>query len=243
MAPTRSSSALATRGSGVLRKRRRGSANKVFYRSHKLAAAQGGPSVEVTLTLDEAAGKAWAGRAVSAKVQDSLRRAAAEFFQKEFQAEMAHVIDAYRAMLQENMAKGENPELREALNRARLQERILASSTMVEQAQACELLGLSTANPSATMKRKEERREVLRFTRDGRAVYPLFQFDVEGRRMVPGLGAVIAAKPENWSDFRLLYWLTHPHVDFDGPPSAALARSPDEVLAAFKREIEPPVHG
>lgn len=217
---------------------------KLLYRSSKLAAVRGGPNVEVTLSLDEAVGKEWAAHAASvAKAQDALTRAAAEFLQTKFQAEIAHVVDAYRAMLQENVAKGDDPELREALNRARLQERILASSPMVDQAQACELLGLSTANPSATMKRKEARRELLRFTRDGRAVYPLFQFDVESRRITAGLEAVIASKPENWSDFRLLYWLSHPHIDFDGPPSAALGASPDEVLAAFKREIEPPVHG
>lgn len=176
-------------------------------------------------------------------VRDALESAAGEVLSRSLGAEFDKVIDAYRVMLRESLAKGGDSELQAALNRARLQEKILASTSMVDQAQACQLLGMSATNPSATMKRKEEKRELLRFTVDGRAVYPLFQFDVEGRRIYPVVAKLLATKPSDWSDFRLLHWLTRPHLDFDGPPGEVLGTDDQAVLAAFEREIEPAVHG
>jgi len=113
---------------------------------------------------------------------------------------------------------------------------------MVDQAEACVLLGLSKTNASATMKRKEDKGELLRFLIEGRPAYPLFQFDVEGRRLYPVMAALIAAKPATWSDFRLLHWLTRPHLDLDGAPAKVLGQE-EAVTAAFAREIEPAVHG
>lgn len=172
-----------------------------------------------------------------------LEQVAERFIRIAFAGEFEKLVSEYRVMLRENLAKGDDAQLKAALNRARLQERILAGTQMADQAEACELLGLSGANPSATMKRKEERRELLRFTVDGRAVYPLLQFDVEGRRVYPAISRIISEKPADWSDFRLLHWLSKPHLDFDETPAAALGSEPDAVLAAFEREIEPQVHG
>lgn len=176
-------------------------------------------------------------------VREAMKAAFAEVFSNRFSSEIDKVVDAYRVMLRESLAKGDDTELQAALNRARLQEKILAGTLMVDQAQACELLGLSAANPSATMKRKEEKREILRFTVDGRAAYPLFQFDVEGRRIYPAIAKLIALKPRTWSDFRLLYWLTRPHLDFGAAPAERLAAETDAVIAAFEREIVPAEHG
>lgn len=172
-----------------------------------------------------------------------LEKAAERFLRNAFSTEFDRLISEYRVMLRESLAKGDDVELKAALNRARLQERILAATPMADQGEACELLGLSGANPSATMKRKEERREVLRFSVEGRAAYPLLQFDVEGRRVYPVMAQIIAARPEHWSDFRLLHWLTRPHLDFEEAPAAALGTDPEAVFAAFEREIEPEVHG
>ncbi|MGE4306788.1 MAG: hypothetical protein AB7E24_22475 [Novosphingobium sp.] len=176
-------------------------------------------------------------------VREAMKAAFVAVFSRRFSSEIDQVVDAYRVMLRESLAKGDDAGLQTALNRARLQEKILAGTSMVDQAQACVLLGLSGANPSATMKRKEERREILRFTVDGRAAYPLFQFDVEGRRIVPGMAKLIALKPEAWSDFRLLHWLTRPHLDFGAAPAERLGAEEAEVIAAFKREIVPAEHG
>lgn len=174
---------------------------------------------------------------------EAMRAAFAEVFSKRFSSEINKVVDAYRVMLRESLAKGDDTELQAALNRARLQEKILASTLMVDQTQACELLGLSAANPSATMKRKEEKRELLRFTVDGRAAYPLFQFHVEGRRIYPAMAKLIALKPRTWSDFRLLHWLTRPHLDFGAAPAERLGAEGDAVIEAFEREIVPAEHG
>ncbi len=176
-------------------------------------------------------------------VREAIKAAFITVFSRRFSSEIDEVVEAYRVMLRESLAKGDDSELRSALNRARLQEKILANTRMVDQAQACELLGLSGTNPSATMRRKEEKREILRFTVDGRAAYPLFQFDVEGRRIFPVLTKLIALKPKTWSDFRLLHWLTRPHLDFGTIPAERLSAEEEKVVAAFEREIVPAEHG
>lgn len=176
-------------------------------------------------------------------LREVLENAAAEMFSRTFAAEIDKLICGYRVMLRESMIKGDDPELQAALNRARLQERILAGTAMADQAEACELLGLSSANASATMKRREDRQELMRFTIEGKVAYPLFQFDVEARRLYPVIGQLIAMKPSHWSDFRLLHWLTRSHLDFDGTPAEALATEADAVSAAFALEIEPAVTG
>jgi hypothetical protein len=181
--------------------------------------------------------------ATAALLATAFEQVAERYLRAAFTTEFEKLISEYRVMLRENLAKGEDARLKAALNRARIQERILANTEMADQAQACELLGLSGANPSATMKRKEEKHELLRFTVDGRAVYPLLQFDVEGRRIFPAIGHILAKKPDHWSDFRVLSWLAKPHLDFDDSPGAALGSQPDLVIAAFEREIEPEVHG
>ena len=85
--------------------------------------------------------------------------------------------------------------------------------------------------------------EILRFTVDGHSLYPLFQFDVGARRIFPALAAVIAARPQGWSDYRLLHWLTTPHLDIGCTPAQAVPSDGNAVLAAFGREIELPCHG
>lgn len=180
---------------------------------------------------------------VPGALREAMEAAFVAVFSNRFSGEIGKVVDAYRVMLRESLAKGTDSDLQTALNRARLQEKILASTSMVDQPQACELLGLSGTNPSATMKRKEEKREILRFTIDGRVSYPLFQFDVEGRRIFPAMAKLIALKPETWSDFRLLHWLTRPHLDFGTAPAEKLGVEDAEVIAAFKREIVPAEHG
>ena len=160
-----------------------------------------------------------------------------------FQEEVDQLVQAYRTMLRESMVKGDDKELKKALTRARLQEKILSNTAMADQAEACELLGLSNSNASSTMKRKEDKNEVLRFTIDGRAAYPLFQFDIDERRIFPALTKLIEMKPDNWSNFRLLYWLTRPHAEFDDTPADGLRSDHDAVIAAFERTIQPVEHG
>jgi hypothetical protein len=176
-------------------------------------------------------------------VQEVMKAAFVAVFSQRFSSEIDKLVDAYRIMLRESLAKGADSALQTALNRARLQEKILAGTSMVDQTQACELLGLSGSNPSATMKRKEEKREILRFTVEGRAAYPLFQFDIERRRIFPAMAKLIALKPDIWSDFRMLHWLTRPHLDFGASPAERLDEEEAGVIAAFQRAIIPAEHG
>lgn len=249
-------------GSGATRRGR--GKGRAFYASQGLAAsaiADGRVMVDLSMggagnlellkdalaaLAPKADGKATGTKAIDDRAKElaaALEKVAERYLSSAFAGEFDKLISEYRLMLRESLARADDAPLKAALNRARLQERILASTQMAEQAEACELLGLSGANPSATMKRKQERHELLRFTVDGRAVYPLLQFDVEGRRIYPAMSHLIAAKPADWSDFRLLHWLTRPHLDFDETPGAALGGEPEAVIAAFERETESAVHG
>lgn len=157
--------------------------------------------------------------------------------------ELTAFAEQYRRLLREGMATGEDRVVRDTLNRVRLQERLLDSVHLVSQKEACELLGMSKKNPSATMSRKEENGELLRFTRDGRAVYPLLQFDPDARRLYPEIKEMIAMA-EGWrSHYQILSWLVRPHLDFDGTPAEALKTHGDAVIAAFARETAEQSHG
>lgn len=136
-----------------------------------------------------------------------------------------------------------DPPIEAALNRLPVHENVLGTVAIVDEAEACRLLGKSFSNPHATMKREEDEGAVLRITADGRAVYPVFQFDLEGQRVFPVMKALIAKAPRTWSSFKILHWLTRPHLEFAAPPATALGTDADRVLQAFQREIEPDVHG
>ncbi|WP_282153979.1 hypothetical protein [Ruegeria atlantica] len=83
----------------------------------------------------------------------------------------------------------------------------------------------------------------LCFEIDGHPRYPRFQYNVEQGCMLPVMTDILELQPDDWSDLRVLEWLTRPHLDFGCAPCDALADLPREVLAAFKREIVPPTHG
>lgn len=242
-----SAAASSGSGAGTEAKSRRKSAP--FYRSEQVMAFSGPKgTVHVDVRPRLPAGVVASVKEIFGKDGEKLalsefQKVAASALMASFSGELEKVVASYRTHLRESLATGDDPVLKEALNRARLQEKILAGASMVDQAQACELLGLSAKNPSATMKRKEEKREVLRFTVEGRATYPLFQFDVEGRSIYPVMSTLIARKPEHWSDFRLLHWLLRPHLDFGSAPAEHLRDAPQEVVEAFEREIEPVMHG
>lgn len=157
--------------------------------------------------------------------------------------ELTIFADQYRRLLREGMATGEDRVVRDTLNRVRLQERLLDSVHLVNQKEACELLGMSKKNPSATMNRKEDGGELLRFTRDGRAVYPLLQFDPDARRLYPEIKEMIAMAEDWRSHYQILSWLVRPHLDFDGTPAEALKSQGDAVIAAFARETAEQSHG
>lgn len=170
---------------------------------------------------------------------DSINELTSEIMDDELEA----FAEQYRRLLRENMATGEDAVVRDTLNRVRLQERILDSVHLVSQKEACELLGMSKKNPAATMKRKEENRELLRFNRDGRAVYPLLQFDPDARRIYPEIKEMISMTEDWRSNYQILSWLIRPHLDFDGSPAEALKTQGDAVVAAFARETAAPSHG
>ena len=126
---------------------------------------------------------------------------------------------------------------------ARLRRRVLTAVTSVGEQEACVLLDVSTTGSDDGLSCIGNHGKMLRFEVDGRPRYPLFQFDVEHHRVVPGLSAILVAKPPGWSDYRLLHWLTTPHADFGRTPAEAIASDSDAVLAAFQREVDPPCHG
>lgn len=157
--------------------------------------------------------------------------------------EMDELVAAYRNMLDHRMIDGQDEDAAKAPNKARLQERLLSITPKVDQIQAYQLLGLSLTSPSARLRRKEEKGEILRFDARGRATYPLFQFDSERQRIFPAIRKILAMKPKTWSNFRLLHWLTTPNLGFDGTPAENLESREEDLLVAFSRAIAVPDHG
>lgn len=159
-----------------------------------------------------------------------------------FRDEFASVVQSYGTFLRRDVTMGHDRKLKEALTRVRLQDQILDGVSMADPDQACTMLGLSQANPSQSLKRRE--RQLMKFMISGRPKYPLFQFDIDNRRVHPAFVEILrAAEERKWSNFRLLNWMMRPHQDFSGTPADALADDGQAVQAAFLREIEAEVHG
>jgi hypothetical protein len=159
--------------------------------------------------------------------------------------EFNEIVAAYRDMLERRMASGQDEALSRALTRAKLQTETLSSVPMVEQGQACTLLGLSDANPSATMKRYEAKDRILRFDWKGKAAYPFFQFDVAERRIYPALLKIMKMRTDDWGGkMALLHWLTRPNRSLGGGrPCDRLTEDADALVVAFEAEISAPLHG
>lgn len=94
------------------------------------------------------------------------------------------------------------------------------------QADVAELLGVSQQAVS------KSRRLVRVVQRDGRPVYPLFQFD--GRRQVPGVGDVVDLLGAVLEPLTVASWLTGPSPALGGhrPIDMLAAGDADQVLAA-----------
>jgi hypothetical protein len=167
----------------------------------------------------------------------------AEAAEAAFSLELKALTDGYRRLIRESLPSGRNLAVKDALNRVRVQEQFLAELDMADQAEACELLRLSKSNPSATLRRVEDRGELIRIDRDGRPFYPLFQFDVENGRVYSVIREINGLLPEGWSRFRLCYWMSRKHADFGRAPAELLGKADAEIIDAFRRAIEPVVHG
>lgn len=115
-----------------------------------------------------------------------------------------------------------------------LEARIVASTPMADETQACQLLGLSAQELA--------RLQLLRIPVADDFAYPLFQFDALSGNVYPAISRIINLAPNDWSELRILHWLTRPHVEFGGAPSDSLA-STDIVISAFVREIVTPTQG
>lgn len=124
-----------------------------------------------------------------------------------------------------------------------LKRKILLKVTLVDEPEAVRLLGLSDSDPGRTLLSMWDGGKLLRFEVDGRPAYPLFQFDVDRQCILSGLSAILAERSSGYSDYRVVHWLTTPHLDFGRTPAEAISSNSDAVLAAFRRELDPPCHG
>ncbi|WP_299846608.1 hypothetical protein [uncultured Paracoccus sp.] len=68
------------------------------------------------------------------------------------------------------------------ITRKRLQAEILSGVVMFSEAEACECLGLPSADPAQALQRYEGK--LLGFLINGQSRYPAFQFDIASRRMI-----------------------------------------------------------
>jgi len=128
---------------------------------------------------------------------------------------------------------------------AKLQDEILNSVPMVDQNEACILLGLSETDPSATLFHHEIDCQILRFNIEGQAAYPLFQFDVTKQQVYPALIELMKMRPEDWGgQMAFLHWLTRPNRSLGGArPCDRLEKDADAILVSFGAEISASLHG
>ena len=126
-----------------------------------------------------------------------------------------------------------------------LRTEILGSVSMVEQDEACILLGLIDTDPSTILKRYERDGRILRFDIEGQAAYPIFQFDVARQRVYPALIELMKMRSDDWgSQFAFLHWLTRPNRSLGGArPCDSLAKDANIISACFRAEISQHLHG
>ena len=127
--------------------------------------------------LDRQAGSPMEASALRRMMRSVLKEVIETNLQRDLTGEFGEIVAAYRDMLERRVASGHDEAISRALTRAKFQSETLASVPMVEQGEACALLGLSDTNPSATLKRHETRNRILRFDWKGKAAYPLFQLE------------------------------------------------------------------
>ena len=124
----------------------------------------------------------------------------------------------------------------EAVERPEWIQYLFSSVAFASQKQACKFLGKSSSNPSSTLRRLEAKRSILRFHKEGRPAYPLFQFDIDRQRVHPVISDLIKiAEKNNWPRILLLEWLVLDNSNFEGkPPFEFLGSDPDYVLKIFR---------
>lgn len=132
------------------RRASRAGARQVFYASPTVAAEAehyGSLAVNVSIAaeaIDPALVRKLIGARMEARnrsqttgitkvIREAAKEAVSEVLRVNLASEVAKVVSASRVMLRDGFARGEDPALQAALNRARLQEKILASTTMVDQ--------------------------------------------------------------------------------------------------------------
>lgn len=162
-----------------------------------------------------------------------------------FTVESDEIMATDRKMPERRAARGRDEAVSKALSGAKLMREVLTSIPMLAQAEACELLGLSVSNSSAELGQLEKKGEILRFDWMETASYPLFQFDVDGRRVHPALIKLIEMRTEEWGgNLALLYWLTRPNRSLGGAkPCDRLNVDEDRILRSFAAEISSPLIG
>lgn len=152
---------------------------------------------------------------------------------------IAGIAKDYRSQLLADLPTGSNPKLLEAMERAKLQAKLLRRIVPVSRSEACVLLGYSGKNPAATMGGKERNGQLLAYSLNGKIVYPMFQFDVENQRLFPVMKDLISELDDKHGKFYLLYFLTNRNRVFSNEaPANFLGADPEKVLAEFKDEIE-----
>ena len=133
----------------------------------------------------------------------------------------------------------------EERRRKEIQTALLRDVPMAGSREAGRLLGLSDPDPSAALDRLEAEGRLLRYTRAGEPVYPLFQFDAAGSRVHPIMEDLLAMRSEDWGGpFAFLNWLVTPSRSLgDARPSESLAGHPERVRRAFHAEVTEHFHG
>lgn len=128
-------------------------------------------------------------------------------------------------------------------NKPSVAERLLASIKLIDASEACALLRIKTHDPESIIQDMARDGAVITVAQNGKTMLPLFQFDAANGTVFHVVGEILRLRPANISNLRLCYWLTRSHADFARAPADLFGVGDMEILDAFRRSIEPELHG
>ncbi|KGJ06002.1 hypothetical protein EQ718_10315 [Paracoccus versutus] len=128
-------------------------------------------------------------------------------------------------------------------DKARVEDRLLASIELIDAAQACALLRIDTDAPEAIMQAMVRDDAIIALAQNGRTMFPRFQLDLANCLVFAVVRDILRLRPACISNLRLCYWLTRAHVDFGCAPAQRFGHEDAAIVTAFRRYIEPICHG
>lgn len=125
-------------------------------------------------------------------------------------------------------------DIERAMMQAEARKKVFTRSEWATAAQIADLAGLGQKNPSGTVNRWKQQRQIFALHRNGQDWYPKYALG-EDFRPLPAIAKVMEALPK-WQAERLVSWFEAKSSTLGGErPRQLIAAEPDRVVDAAKR--------